>query len=147
MTELCRLIFTRQSGIWPILCQLMAILAKCFEIWTSHLFFPLFTLILIYEPILKSIMQTQIRHIIPKKSLKWPYLNSPIPILPKCHSLKGLLLLHFSMNLSGMFNVNMDFANNNCSRFFDLGPQKLLSPKSEKSLFQRDRPEPPPPPQ
>ena len=32
------LIFTRQSGIWPILCQLMAILAKCPEIWTSNLF-------------------------------------------------------------------------------------------------------------
>ena len=47
--------FTRQSGIWPILCQLMVILAKCFEIWTSLLYCPLFTLTLIYKPILKSI--------------------------------------------------------------------------------------------
>ena len=34
------------------------------------------------------------------------------PILPKCHSPKSLLLLHFSMNLFETFriNVNMDFA-------------------------------------
>ena len=37
------------------------------------------------------------------------------PILPKCHSPKSLLLLHFSKNLSETFriNVNMDFAHTN----------------------------------
>ena len=37
------------------------------------------------------------------------------PILPKCHSPKSLLLLHFSMHLSESFriNVNMDFAHTN----------------------------------
>ena len=46
------------------------------------------------------------------------------PILPKCHSPKSLLLLHFSMNLSETFriDVNMDFAHTNHGRFliFDL---------------------------
>ena len=37
------------------------------------------------------------------------------PILPKFHSPKSLLLLHFSMNLSETFriNVNMDFVHTN----------------------------------
>ena len=40
------LMFTHKSGIWFILCQLMDILAKRFEIWTSNLFCPSFTLTL-----------------------------------------------------------------------------------------------------
>ena len=43
-----------KSYIMPILCQLMAILAKCFEISTSNLFCLSFTLTLIYKPSLKS---------------------------------------------------------------------------------------------
>ena len=41
------------------------------------------------------------------------------PILPKSHSSKSLLLLHFSMNLSKSFriNVNIDFAHTIRGRF------------------------------
>ena len=39
MTELWQFNVLAKSGIWPILYQLMAILAKCFEIWTSNLFY------------------------------------------------------------------------------------------------------------
>ena len=41
------------------------------------------------------------------------------PILPKCHSPKSVLLLHFLKNLSKSFgiNVNMDFAHTNRGRF------------------------------
>ena len=37
------------------------------------------------------------------------------PILPDCHSSKILILLHFSINLSKTFriDVNIDFANTN----------------------------------
>ena len=40
-------------------------------------------------------------------------------ILPKCHSPKSQLLLHFSMNLSETLriNVNMDFTNTTSGRF------------------------------
>ena len=45
--------------------------------------------------------------------------TSQNPILPKCHTPKNLLLLHFSMNLSETFRimVNMDFAHTSQGRF------------------------------
>ena len=43
-----------QSGIWPILCKLMTILAKFLDI-NFKCVLPSFTFILIYKPILKSI--------------------------------------------------------------------------------------------
>ena len=57
------------------------------------------------------------------------------PILPKCHSPKSLLLLHFSMNLSETFriNVNMDFAHTNCGQF--LSPKSKISPLFKKKYF------------
>ena len=33
MTELCQFNVLPKSGIWSILCQLMVILAKCFDIY------------------------------------------------------------------------------------------------------------------
>ena len=59
------------------------------------------------------------------------------PILPKCHSPKSLLLLHFSMNLSETFriNVNMDFAHTERGRFFIEASKKILSLKSKNSLL------------
>ena len=99
-----------QSDIWPILCQLMAILAKLL-VMDFKFVCPTFTLTLIYKPILKSIK--------PKLAILSPKILQRItkmaisqnPILPKCHSPKSLLLLHFSINLSETvrINVNMDF--------------------------------------
>ena len=53
---------------------------------------------------------TQIDHFSLQKPTKMAI--SQIPILPKCQSPKSLLLLHFSMNLTETFriDVNMDFA-------------------------------------
>ena len=48
------LMFLCQSGIWPILCQFMAILAKFLDMEFKFVC-PTFTLTLIYKPILKSI--------------------------------------------------------------------------------------------
>ena len=55
---------------------------------------------------------TQIDHFGPQKTIKMAI--SQNAILAKCQSPKSLLLLHFSMNLSETFriDVNMDFANN-----------------------------------
>ena len=48
-----------------------------------------------------EVNQTQIGHSIPKNTQKIPKMAiSQNPILPKCHSPKRLLLIHFSMNLS-----------------------------------------------
>ena len=100
---------------WPILGHKMAILATFFEIWTSNLFCPLFTLILIYKPSLESI-RPKSAILFPKRLQKLTKVAiSQNPISPKCHSPKSLLLLHFSTNLSETFriNVNMDFAHTN----------------------------------
>ena len=67
-----------------------------------------------------EVNKTQISHAIPKKTPKVTKMAiSQNPILPKCHSPKRLLLLHFSMNLSETFriNENMDFAHTNLGRF------------------------------
>ena len=104
---------------WPILGHKMAILATFFEIWTSNLFCPLFTLILIYKPRFESI-RPKSAILSPKKLQKLTKVAiSQNPISPKCHSPKSLLLLHFSTNLSETFriNVNMDFAHTNHGRF------------------------------
>ena len=55
------LMFLPKSGIWPILCQLMAILAKCVEIWTSNLFYIDFDMKTKFE-----VHQTKIGHSIHK---------------------------------------------------------------------------------
>ena len=87
------LMFLCQSGIWPILCQLMAIFA--------------FTLTLMYKPILKSI-RPKLAILSPKILQKVTKMAvSQNPILPKCHSPKSLLLPHFSMNLSETFRINV----------------------------------------
>ena len=85
------------------------------------MFYPVFTVTLIYKPILKSIRPKL--SILLQKSLKWPYI-SKTSLLPKCHSPKSLLLLHFSMNLSETFriNVNMHFAHTNRGRNPDKKP-------------------------
>ena len=90
-----------------------------FEIWTSNLFCPVFTLTLIYKPSLKSI-RPKLAILSQKKLQKLTKVAiSQNPILPKCHSPKSILLLHFSMNLSETFriDVNMDFAHTNHGRF------------------------------
>ena len=64
---------------WPILGHKMAILATFFEIWTSDLFCPLFTLILIYKLSLESIRPKSAFYSQKdsKNSPKWPYLKTP----------------------------------------------------------------------
>ena len=68
-----------------------------------------------------EVNQTQIGHSIPKKSKKKVTISQN-SILPKCHSPKSILLLHFSMNFYETFriNVNMDFVHTNH------GPYRVL---------------------
>ena len=58
-------------------------------------------------------------------------------ILAKCQSPKSLLLLHFSMNLSETFriDVNMVFANTNLGGFLIEGPQISFEPKMNLNCF------------
>ena len=131
--------FLPKSGIWTILCQLMAILAKCFEIWTSNLLCPEFTLTLINKPSFKSI-RPKSAIISPNKLQKLTKVAiSQNPILPKCHSPKSILLLHFSMNLSETFriNVNMDFAHTNHGRFLNKAIFWILGTNSFGGLIQK----------
>ena len=101
------------SGLfWPIDGHF----SQVFEIWTSNLFCPVFTSTLIYKPSLKSI-RPKLAILSQKKLQKLTKVAiSQNPILPKCHSPKSLLLLHFSMNLSETFRIDVN-----------------LSPKSKKS--------------
>ena len=63
-----------------------------------------------------EVNRAQIGYFIPKIT---KMAISQNPILPKCHSPKSLLLLHFSMNFSETFRmyVNMYFANTSSGRF------------------------------
>ena len=112
------LMFVRQSDIWPIFCQLMAILAKLLDMDFKFVLPSInsnFDIQTNFE-----VNQTQIIHSIPINTPKITKMAiSQDPILPKCHSPKSLLLLYFSMNLSETFriNVNMDFAHTNRGHF------------------------------
>ena len=112
------LMFLCQSGIWPILCQLMAIFANLLDMDFKFGFLGIY----IYFDTQTNfeVNQTQINHSIPKNTPK-NHQSGHIskPHSPNCHSPKSLLLLHFSMNLSETFriNVNMDFAHTNHGRF------------------------------
>ena len=113
------LMFLCQSGIWPILCQLMAILANLLDMGFK---FVLPSIYINFDTQTNfEVNQTQISYyIIPKNTPKnHQSAISQNPIFSKCHSPKSLLLLHFSMNLSEIFriNVNMDFAHTNHGRF------------------------------
>ena len=78
--------FLCQSGIWPILCKLMAILAKLLDMDFKFVFFPAFILTSIYKPILKSI-RPKLAILSPKILQKVTKMAiSQNPILPKCHS-------------------------------------------------------------
>ena len=108
----------RQSGIWPILCQLMAILAKLLDMDFKFVL-PIIYINFDIQTSFK-VNQIQIAHSITKNTRKITKMAiSQNPILPKCDSPKSILLLHFTMNLSENFriNVNMDFAHTNCGRF------------------------------
>ena len=121
--------FLCQSGILPFLCQFRAILAKLLD-KDFKFFFLAFTLTLIYKPILNSI-RPELAILSPKILQKITKMAiSQNHILLKCHSPKSLLLLHFSMNLSETFriNVNMDFAKYYLWPIFNLGLQKKLYP-------------------
>ena len=80
--------FLCQSGIWPILCQLMAILAKLLNMDFKIVFHSIyidFDMQTNFE-----VNQTQISHYIPKILQKVTKMAiSQIPILPKCHSSKS----------------------------------------------------------
>ena len=100
------LMFLCQSGIWPILCQLMAILAKLLDMDFKFVCL-VFTLTLIYIPILKSI-RPKFAILSPKILQKLTKVaKSQNLILPKCHSPKSLLL-YFSMNFSETFRINVN---------------------------------------
>ena len=103
---------------------------QVFEIWTSNSFCLPFTLTLMYKPSLKSI-RPKLAILSQKKLQKLTKVAiSQNPILSKCHSPKSLLQLHFSMNLSETFriDVNMDFAHTNHGRFLIYASKKILSP-------------------
>ena len=105
----------RQSGVWPILCQLIAILAKLLDMDFKFILRKIY--INFDIQINFEVNQTQIGHSIPKNTNMMAI--SQNPILPNGHSPKSLLLLSFSMHLSETvrINVNMDFAHNNPGRF------------------------------
>ena len=117
----------RQSGIWPILCQLMNILTKLLDMDFKFFVLPSIYINFNIQTNLK-VNQTQIGHSIPKNT---PKITISKHNFSQCHSPKSLLLLHFSMNLSETFriNVNMDLAHTNCGLFFYSGPQKNFEPK------------------
>ena len=107
MIKLCHLMFMRQSGIWPILCQFMSILAKFLDMdfkFILSIIYINFSIQTNFE-----VNQTQIGHSIPKITPKITKMAiSQNSILPKCDSLKSLLL---------HYNVNIDFAHTNRDRF------------------------------
>ena len=92
----------RQSGVWPILCQLMAILGNLVDMDFKFVC-PAVTLTLVYKPILKSIR---------------PKLAILSPKILQCHSPKSLLLLHFSMNLSESLKINVGGGKANFGKHF-----------------------------
>ena len=80
--------FMRQSGIWLILCQLMAILAKLLDMDFK---FVLPNIYINFDiPTDFEVNQTQIGHYIPKNTPKkiTKMAISQNQILPKCHSPK-----------------------------------------------------------
>ena len=83
-----------QSGIWPILCQSMAISGKLvdmdfkFVLPCSYIIFEIRTNF--------EVNQTQICHSIPKNT---KMAISQNPILPKCQLPKSLLLLHLRLKI------------------------------------------------
>ena len=88
------------SGLWPILCQLMVILSKLVDMDFK------FVLPSIY---INFDIQTQVSHSILKNTPEMTKMAiSQNPILPKCHPPKILLLLHFSMNLTEIFRMNVN---------------------------------------
>ena len=75
MIELCPRMSRLKSGIWPILGLKLAYLATFFNISTSNLFCPAFTIRLIGKPY-KASIGPKITSLVSKKAHKWPYLNS-----------------------------------------------------------------------
>ena len=81
-----------QSGIWSILCQLMAILGKLVDMDFKFVLPSIYINFDIQTNF--KVNQTQIGHSIPKNTPKNTIMAiSENPILPKCHSPKSLLLL------------------------------------------------------
>ena len=77
------LMFMRQSGIWPILCQLMAILAKFLDTDFKFVLPSIYNNFDIQTNF--EVNQTQIGHYIPKNTPKIAKMAiSQNPILPKC---------------------------------------------------------------
>ena len=113
------LMFLCQSGIWPILCQLMAILANLLDMDSKFVFPRIYINFDIQTKF--EVNQTKIGHSILQNTPE-NHQSGHIskPHFPKCHSPKSLLLLHFSKNLSETFriNVNMVFAHTNHGQFF-----------------------------
>ena len=115
------LMFLCQSGIWPILCQLMAILAKLLDMDFKFVLLRIYINFDIHTNLILKSIRPKLAILSPKILQKLTKVAiSQNPILPKCHSPKSLLLLHFSTNFSETFriNVNMDFAHTNDGRFF-----------------------------
>ena len=87
------LMFLCQSGIWPILCQLMAILAKLLDMDFKFVFpriYMNFDTQTNFE-----VNQTEISHYIPKNTPK-NHQSGHIsePNFAQCHSTKSLLVLN-----------------------------------------------------
>ena len=129
MAELCQLKVVAKVVSWPIIGRKLAIFL---EIWTTNLFCPPFALILRDQPIWMSVGPKLT--ILSSKNTKMAI--SQNVILAKRKLPKYLLLLYFSMNLTGTFriDVNMDFTNNiTQQRIFDLGLQNIFEPKIQKN--------------
>ena len=99
MTKLCQFNFHAPKWHLAFLCQLMAILAKLLDMDFKFVLPSIYINFDIQTNF--EVNQTQIGHSVPKNTPKITRMAiSQNPILPKCHSPKSLLLLHFSMNLS-----------------------------------------------
>ena len=128
------LMFLPKSGIWPIFCQLMGILAKRFEIWTSNLFCPSFILTLIYKPSLKWI-NPKLATLL-KKITKTAI--SQNLILTKCHSTKSLLLLHFFNEFIWYFQNQFKYGFCNIlivADFWFRPPKKIWTQNKKNNVF------------
>ena len=77
--------------------------AKCIEIWTPN-FFPIIYINIEAQTQLE-VNWTQIAHFGLQKNTKMAMSQNALFV--KCHSPKFLLLLHFSMNLSGTFRIDV----------------------------------------
>ena len=114
------------QNLWLIYSRpgrMLAILATFFEILTSNLFRPPFTLRLKNELILKLIeLNLAIHAYKNSKNTKWPYLKK----IPKFLSVSTINI--FARLFFRVYKIRVNFSDNNVGGFFYLGLLIFLTP-------------------